>query len=611
MAIWKDAGVVGWKGCGADRGSLAKIFILIMRILSLLVVLSFTTVAFGQATQPSPSSLPMPTIPQTSLDRTIVTPSPDAMIYDGSVEATEYRLGPGDVLQFRSWTSNDAMSVLISADNTLVIPRVGEFNIKGKTLAQAREEIHVQTGRLFRKATGKVDSAQNVFSLTLAQPRRIAVSVLGEVETPGIYTFTGATRADIAVKIADKTEERQAVIGDEVRQRELEKRKREQDRLRPYLGTSEEDISSKRYIRVQHADGTSDRLDLARFNATHDPRFAPLLREGDVVYVPFRKPLEGQIGVYGAVNGPSDFEYVEGDSLWAMIKAAFGPSASADLTKVELTRMSQDGELYSTTIIDAKAIQEGRAADVPLIAGDRIFVRDRPDLRELSRVILKGEVVRPGVYPIHRTNTKLSEVIKQAGGFTDYAFINGGTVTRRKLDIDNKDITAGEEAKLVGRVANLEVIDTANFRFQTEVRQGYVAVDMYSLFEKGNTSQDITLRDGDVVSIPPTPNTVYVWGYVGSVGHVPYRAGSNAKYYINAAGGYAEGAEEDGMRVIKARTRKWVEPDDAVVEPGDEIFVPQRGLYPDDYALRTTSLIVGILGAIASTVFTIILITRE
>jgi protein involved in polysaccharide export with SLBB domain len=583
-----------------------------MRILTLVVLLGGWSIAVGQVTQPGgTSSIPMPTIPQTSLDRTTITPSPEAMIYDGSVDAKEYHLGPGDVLQFRSWTSNDATMVLVSADNTLVIPRVGEFNIKGKTLAEAREEVHAQTSRLFRRLTGKVDSAQNIFSLTLAQPRRIAVSVLGEVVTPGIYTFTGATRADIAVKIADKSDQRQALITDEARQKELEKRKREQDRLRPYLGESEEDLASKRNIRVQHADGTSERLDLVRFNATHDPRFAPLLREGDVVFVPFRKMLEGQIGVYGAVNGPSDFEFVEGDSLWAMIQAAYGPSPAADLTKVELTRMSADGELFTTTVIDAKAIAEGRLPDVPLMAGDRIFVRDKPDLRELSRVIVKGEVLRPGVYPIHRTNTRLSEVIKQAGGFTEYAFVTGGTVTRRKLDIDNKDITSDEEAKLVGRVANLEVVDTANFRFQTEVRQGYVAVDMHSLFNEGNTGQDITLRDGDVISIPPTPNTVYVWGYVGSVGHIPYKAGANAAYYIAAAGGYAEGAEEDQTRVIKARTRKWVEPDETTVQPGDEIFVPQHGLYPDDYTLRTTQLIVSILGAIASTVFTVILITRE
>lgn len=582
-----------------------------MKRLSIIVLLLFSALAHAQVTQPSSSTIPAPIIPQTSLTMNAITPSPDALIYDGSVEAAEYHLGPGDVLQFRSWTSNDASTVLISADNTLVLPRIGEFNIKGKTLAQARDEIRGETAKLFRRATGKADSAPNIFSLTLAQPRRIAISVLGEVQTPGVYTFTGATRADIAVKIADKVNERQTFIADQARQKELEKRKREQDRIKPYLGSTDKELSSKRYIRVQHADGITDRLDLVRYNATHDPRFAPLLREGDVIYVPFRKPLEGQVGVYGAVNSPSDFEFVEGDSLWAMIQASYGPSARADLTKVELTRMTQDGEIYSTMVADAQAISEGRSADIALMAGDRIFVRDKPDLRELSRVIVKGEVMRPGVYPIHRTNTKLSEVIKQAGGFTPYAFISGGTVTRRKIDTDNKDITSDEEAKLVGRVANLDVIDTANFRYQTEVREGYVAVDMYSLFEEGNTTQDITLRDGDVVSIPPTPNTVYVWGYVGSLGYIPYKAGATVDYYLAAAGGYAEGAQEGKTRVIKARTRKWVEPDETIIQPGDEIFVPQRGLYPDDYTLRTTSLIVGILGAIASTVFTIILITRK
>lgn len=581
-----------------------------MKNLSIVVLLCIATLGVAQVTGPSGGSIQLPTIPQASLDKTVVTPSPEALIYDASVEATEYKLGPGDILQFRSWTSNDAISILISADNTLVVPRVGEFNIKGKTLAQAREIVHAQTARLFKKITGR-DSAQNIFSLTLAQPRRIAVSVLGEVVTPGIYAFTGATRADIAVKVADKADQKQAIIADEARQKELEKRKRELDRLRPFFGESTEKLASQRNIRVQHADGTSDRLDLVRFNASHDPRFAPLLREGDVVFVPFKKAIQGQIGVYGAVNGPSDFEYIEGDSLWAMILAAYGPSNTADLTKVELTRMSADGEVHTTTVIDAQAIREGRASDLPLMSGDRIFVRERADLRELSRVIVKGEVLHPGVYPIHRTKTTLSEVIRQAGGFTEYAFLSGGTVTRRKLDVDDQELTSEEEAKIVGRVANLEVIDTANFRALSQLRPGYVAVDMQSLFQGSNTSQDITLRDGDVISIPATPNTVYVWGYVGSVGHVPYKAGADAAYYIGAAGGYAEGAEEGKMRVIKARTRKWVEPEETQIEPGDEIFVPQRGLYPDDYTLRTTQLIVSILGAIASTVLTVILITRN
>lgn len=333
-----------------------------------------------------------------------------------------------------------------------------------------------------------------------------------------------------------------------------------------------------------------------------------------MIFVPFRKTLTGQIGVYGAVNKPEDFEYIEGDSLMGMIAAAMGPIPTADMSHVELTRMSQDGGSFTTEIIDCAAIKAGRAHDVKLEAGDRIFIRDNPDLRELSRVAIKGEVIHPGVYPILRTNTKLSEVIKQAGGFTPNAFLEGGTVTRQKIDIDNKDITAEDEAKIIGRVSNLSVEDTANFRRLTEVRESNVSTDMKQLFVDHDASADITLRDGDVISIPVKPTTVYVWGFVGAVGYIPYREGASVDYYINAAGGYAEGAVKKFTRVIKARTRRWAKPEETTIEPGDEIYVPEEKLYPDDYSQRITqtnvSIIATIVGAVVGIITLIVFIKR-
>ena len=168
-----------------------------------------------------------------------------------------------------------------------------------------------------------------------------------------------------------------------------------------------------------------------------------------------------------------------------------------------------------------------------------------------------------------------------------------------------------DEAKLVGRVANLAVEDTANFRVLTEVREGYVAVDMQKLFDKSDGSADILLRDGDVIAIPTTPNSVYVWGYVGSEGYIPYRSGSTLAEYISAAGGYSEGAVKEGTRIIKARTRRWAKADETPIEPGDEIYVPKQKLYPDDYSLRQTATYVAIIAAVVSTIFTAVLILRK
>lgn len=570
-------------------------------------VTCFFTNAKAQLTAPASSgSMTVPNLSASVPDKASAQISSEAMIFDGAVNPHEYRMGPGDILQYRSWTSNDGQQLMVSTDELLIIPRIGEFSVKGKTLEQVKEEIREHVVTLFKRTKGVSDSSQNLFSLALTQPRRIFVSVLGEVTKPGVYTYTGGTRAVVAISVADRPLEHTAVFGDEAFQREQEKRKREQDRLRPYLGEGNEKSASLRNIIVTHNDGTTDRIDIPRFNATHDSRFCPLLREGDVINVPFKRPFAGQTGVYGAVNSPQDFEYLEGDSLWSMIMAALGPVATADLTRIELTRMSADGESYVTQIIDGASIRAGRSPDVQLEAGDRIFVRDNPDLRELSRVVVKGEVLHPGVYPIRRTNTKLSEIVKLAGGFTPYAFLAGGTITRQKLDIDNKDITAEDESKLVGRLSNLATVDTTNFRVLTEVRERYVSVDMKKLFGRNEASADVTLRDGDVISIPATPNTVYVWGYVGSVGYIPYQAGAKVDYYVNAAGGYAEGSVKKGTRIIKARTRRYASPEDTEIEVGDEIYVPKEGTYPPDYSLQRTGTIVGLISGIVGTIFGIV-----
>jgi polysaccharide export outer membrane protein len=562
------------------------------------------TNAQAQLTAPpsTSGSMSVPTLSSSVVDKASAQLSPEAMIFDGPVDPHEYRLGPGDILQYRSWTSNDAQQLMVSADELLVIPRIGEFNVKGKTLQQIKDEVRVHAEMLFKRSRTITDSSQNLFTLSLTQPRRIYVTVTGEVTTPGVYTYTGGTRAIIAINVANRPLQHTAIFGDEAFQREQEKRKREQDRLKPYFGEGNEKTASQRNIIITHSDGTNSRVDIPRFIATHDPRSCPFLREGDVIYVPFNKPLGGQIGVYGAVNSPADFEYIEGDSLWGMIQAAFGPTPTADITHVELTRMSGSGDSYMTQSVDCSAIKAGRAPDMKLQAADRIFIRDNPDMRELSRVIVKGEVAHPGVYPILRTNSKLSEIIKQAGGFTSYAFLAGGTITRQRLDIDNKDITTEDEAKLVGRLSNLAVEDTANFRVLTEVREGYVATDMQRLFEKNDASADVTLRDGDVISIPATPTTVYVWGYVGAVGYIPFKEGASVDYYINAAGGYAEGSVKKSTRIIKARTRRWVKPEDAIIEPGDEIYVPKDKLYPDDYALRVTQTEVSIAATVVGAI---------
>jgi len=576
------------------------VFNRLLYIVSFALVLTSVRPSYAQLTQPGTS--PVPTLPTTPLERGMPTFDATAMITDGPVDPAEYRLGPGDMLQLRVWTSPDPSILQVSVDQKILVPRLGEFDARNKTLAQISREIEAEAALSYTK---RANSTKNITSLSLMQPRKLLVTVKGEVESPGVYSLTSATRAALAVELAKKAEVKATRLIDQAMARELDRQEREKEKLRPYFGGTEEKKYSERYITISHSDGTNDRLDLVRYQATRDPKYCPLLREGDVIYVPFRREVEGSIGIFGAVRAPGGYEFVEGDSLVGMIANAFGATPNADLTKVEVTRMSSNGESFVTNVYDITNAKPGSSQDVKLHSGDRIFLRERPDVRELSRVIVRGEVLRPGVYPITRTSTKLSDIIQQAGGVTEYAHLSGGYVSRQLIN-QQEGVTAEEEQMRLWRLANLGVEDTANFRLQTMVRTGDVKVDMDRLLKQGDKASDITLRDGDVIVIPTAPNTVYVWGYVGRMGYLPYKEGANLEHYIAAAGGYAPGAIKGDTRVIKAQTKQWMIPEETSIEPGDEIYVPKEGDYSEDYSLRVVGSIAQIVGAIVGVAYLVI-----
>lgn len=573
----------------------------ILSFVALLVCLSFVRSAEAQFTQPSTTALP--TLPSTSpLDRAMPTIDPSSLITDGPIDPAEYRLGPGDMLQLRIWTSSEPTAIMVSMDQKLLIPRMGEFDAKNKTLADLSREIEEQAIQSFAKRQA---GSKNLTSLSLVQPRRVLATVRGEVESPGVYPLTSATRVLLAVEMARKATTQNVMMADQERLRANERQTREQEKLRPYFGNVSDKNHSERYISVSHSDGTTDRVDLVRYVATRDPKYCPLLREGDIIYVPFRRSVEGVVAIYGAIRSPGMYEFVDGDSLVGMIANAYGSTPNADLSKVELTRMSLDGETFVTNVYDLQNAQPGSSRDVILQRGDRIFVREKPDVRELSRVIVRGEVVRPGVYPISRTSTKLSEIITQAGGVTEFAHLTGAYISR-PLQSEEEGLTPNEEALRLRRLANLEVEDTSNFRVQTEVRTGDVKVDMHRLLKDGDRSADVTLRDGDVIVIPMAPNTIYVWGYVGRMGYLPYVEGATYRDYVAAAGGYAEGAVPEGTRIIKAQTKQWMEPDETTIQPGDEIYVPKEGDFSEDYGWKVAGSIAGIVSGVALIVFSIL-----
>lgn len=131
--------------------------------------------------------------------------------------------------------------------------------------------------------------------------------------------------------------------------------------------------------------------------------------------------------------------------------------------------------------------------------------------------------------------------------------------------------------------------ERAYYDLEASLRRGTVSTDFVALFERGDRSFDVRLRDGDVIFIPSSTKTVYVYGQVGRPGYVSYKEGADHRYYVGKAGGYGEEADAGKTRVIKGKTREWLDPSDTVIEPGDFIWVPKDIKYPTAYYLNLIS----------------------
>jgi polysaccharide export outer membrane protein len=82
-----------------------------------------------------------------------------------------------------------------------------------------------------------------------------------------------------------------------------------------------------------------------------------------------------RITIMGQVSKPGTFPYTAGLTLIQALSQAGGLTGLANLDRVNLTRRVGKGS--RTVVLSIGVIMEGRAADVPLQSGDRIFVHER------------------------------------------------------------------------------------------------------------------------------------------------------------------------------------------------------------------------------------------
>jgi polysaccharide export outer membrane protein len=93
------------------------------------------------------------------------------------------------------------------------------------------------------------------------------------------------------------------------------------------------------------------------------------------VVVMIKEYRSKKITVLGQVQKPGSFPLTSGLTLLQAVSLSGGYTSIAKTNQVRLTRKVKDGA--KTVVLSVDAITEGRSPDIPLQAGDVIFISER------------------------------------------------------------------------------------------------------------------------------------------------------------------------------------------------------------------------------------------
>lgn len=486
-------------------------------------------------------------------------------LMEGPVSLNKYIVGPNDIFSLGIWgVINQALPLSVTPEGSLIIPSVGEVSVSGLTLGEAKEKV-------ISKVRGRYISGE--ITLTLVTPRRFIVTVTGVGQ--GKYPMSAVMRASGLLNF---------IISDSL------------SLTRSGTSPGERGRFSLRNITVNRKNGQIFRIDLHKYFATQDDQYNPYLMEGDIVNIP-KYDIDGVfISVDGAVQFPNVFEYVEGDDLETALQLVRGATTSANLDSILISRLDASAKIMTNIYINYEENKH-----MPLQINDRVYVMAKSENRRDFKVIVLGEVIRPGPYPITENSTKLSEILSMSGGLKPNAYLPTSELYRKidtfYLTTKNRDTTENLFTQRLNDVISNKD-EKEYFELENKSKIGHVNVDFEKL-AKGDLSQDVALRNGDIIYISDNKKQVYVYGQVNKPGYVPYKEGADYNYYIDKAGGYGERADEDEIRVIKFKTREWQDPEEAKVESNDFIYVPKLikrdFAYDIDLIAKVSSVLVSVI----------------
>lgn len=324
-------------------------------------------------------------------------PNPDTPV------PSNYQLGPGDTLAVLVYNGSDEYersSNVITPNGDIYLKLAGTIPLAQRTLAQAEQDLRKHYAKYYTKFTLRVD---------VVGRRTIPIFVMGEVGKPGKYFISSLGTVFTAL----------------------------------YAANGPTDIGSLRSIRLVRQQ-KSVTLDIYSYLLQGEVVDLPL-QSGDTIFV----SMSGKVvALAGEVRRPAKYELRDKDTLDDALRLAGGVSANSS-AQIQLSRV---GENHERQVLNLHLPAD---TAFPMKDGDIVYVgRVLPIVR--NAVELKGEVNRPGPYPIEKAGT-VGELMKLAEGVTPDAYLDQAIIERLGEDNTQRTQIPVNLRTILGGEANTDV----------------------------------------------------------------------------------------------------------------------------------------------------------
>lgn len=382
-----------------------------------------------------------------------------------------YIIGPDDELQIDITGDNIASYELkVNTEGNINIQYAGIVSVSGLSVEAATSKIRSRLSSVYPG----IASNKTKVNVNLGNIRSINIMMTGAVTKPGTYTLSSLSTIFNAL----------------------------------YASGGPADNGTYRTIQLIRNNRVVSTIDIYDFLVNGFQKGNIRLQDQDVIHIPI---YANRVEFEGLVKRPAIYEIVEGESLQDLINYAGGFGQNAYSAKVKVYQKTDK----ERRLIDIFSMDYSNYFPKN---GDHFIVENLLDRFE-NRVSISGAVFRPGSYGINRS-TSLSELIKNAQGVTEDAYMERGYINR--LNADN-----------TLSVINFNVGDVLSGKSEEIILKREDKITISSIFD---------LRDEYKVTIQ---------GQVRNPGDFEYADNIRLENILQMSGGLTQGANANQIEIAR------------------------------------------------------------